>query len=226
MSPTAQLTLSAVTSRPLPLTKPYLCTYSASGATIAKLVLLIKLETATGVELSWLHIQLLTWADVELGLAIFCAAIAALRPLFRVLTGHKTTKWSGTTMVNSPNRGHQLQTFTRDNSRRAFNMDDEQQPGGSSRDTSGKSPFRSDEYDMSSIETTIRHPLAQNEDRIDTGSVGDYHDALHRSNTAHRSLGRRELSRTDFSAVDYHHPDGYRLPRVPGPVKVRNAETG
>lgn len=131
-------------------------------------------------------------------------------------------------MVNSPDRGHQLQTFTRDNSRRAFNMDNDQQPGGSSHNTSsGKGPFRSDEYDMSSIETTIRHPLAQNEDRIDTGSVGDYHEALHRSNTAHRSLGRRALSRTDFSSAEHqHHSDGYRLPRVPGSVKVRNAETG
>lgn len=30
-----------------------------------------------------LHYQLLIWADVELGLAIFCASAAALRPLLR-----------------------------------------------------------------------------------------------------------------------------------------------
>lgn len=30
-----------------------------------------------------LHYQLLLWADVELGLAIFCASAAALRPLLR-----------------------------------------------------------------------------------------------------------------------------------------------
>lgn len=200
--------------------------YSASGATIAKLVLLIKLETATGVELDWLHIQLLTWADVELGLAIICASIAALRPLFRILVGRKTTKWSTTTLVNSPNRGYSMQTFPRDNSRRAFNIDEELGTGSNSRNTSGKDPLRSDEYDMSSIETTIRHPQAQNEDRIDTGSVGDYHEALHRSNTSHRSLGRRELPYSEFGSVSYH-PDGYRLPRLPGPARVRNAaETG
>lgn len=198
--------------------------YSASGATIAKLVLLIKLETATGVELDWLHIQLLTWADVELGLAIICASIAALRPLFRILVGHKTTKWSTTTLVNSPNRGYSMQTFSRDNSRRTFNMDVEAGTS-SSRDVSSKDPFRSDEYDMSSIDTTIRHPQSQNEDRIDIGFVGDYHEALHRSDTAHRSLGRRELPYSEFGSVSYH-PDGYRLPRQPGPARVRNAETG
>lgn len=34
-----------------------------------------------------LHYQLLIWADVELGLAIFCASAAALRPLLRRFPG-------------------------------------------------------------------------------------------------------------------------------------------
>lgn len=63
--------------------------HSASAATIAKLVILVRLlSTPTGYQQDWLHYQLLIWADAELGLAIFCSSIAALRPLIRVMGGH------------------------------------------------------------------------------------------------------------------------------------------
>ncbi|KUI59691.1 hypothetical protein VP1G_06871 [Cytospora mali] len=55
----------------------------ASAATIAKLVILVRLGHSTGLAADHLHYQLLIWADVELGLAIFCASTAALRPLLR-----------------------------------------------------------------------------------------------------------------------------------------------
>ncbi|KAI1771682.1 integral membrane protein [Hypoxylon cercidicola] len=53
----------------------------ASSATIAKLVIIVKLSTAKGAVAEGLHYDLLLWADVELGMAIFAAAAAALRPL-------------------------------------------------------------------------------------------------------------------------------------------------
>jgi hypothetical protein len=56
---------------------------SASAATIAKLVIIVRLSTADKKTEEILHYQLLIWADVELGLAIFCATAAALRPLLR-----------------------------------------------------------------------------------------------------------------------------------------------
>ncbi|KAK7738390.1 hypothetical protein SLS53_006205 [Cytospora paraplurivora] len=55
----------------------------ASAATIAKLAILVELGHAKGKAVDHLHYQLLIWADVELGLAIFCASSAALRPLLR-----------------------------------------------------------------------------------------------------------------------------------------------
>ncbi|KAG8159845.1 hypothetical protein KVR01_010482 [Diaporthe batatas] len=53
----------------------------ASAATIAKLVIIVQLSTADRGAQQPLHHQLLIWADVELGLAVFCASAAALRPL-------------------------------------------------------------------------------------------------------------------------------------------------
>lgn len=49
---------------------------------------------------------MLEWADVELGLAIFAASTAALRPLYRHLTGHSlpdisTTDKSATAVVGT-----------------------------------------------------------------------------------------------------------------------------
>ncbi|KAI3394015.1 hypothetical protein diail_3333, partial [Diaporthe ilicicola] len=55
----------------------------ASTATIAKLVIVMRLPTADAAGQKSLHYQLLIWADVELGMAIFCASAAALRPLLR-----------------------------------------------------------------------------------------------------------------------------------------------
>lgn len=57
-----------------------MCT-SASSATIVKLVIIIRLQTAKGAEADGLHYDLLLWAIIELGLAIFAASAAALRPL-------------------------------------------------------------------------------------------------------------------------------------------------
>ncbi|XXH05757.1 hypothetical protein Hte_012193 [Hypoxylon texense] len=53
----------------------------ASSATIAKLVIIVRLSTAKGAVADGLHYDLLLWADVELGMAIFAASAAALRPL-------------------------------------------------------------------------------------------------------------------------------------------------
>ena len=60
---------------------------SASSATIVKLVVIIKLTHASKEEEEGLHYDLLLWADIELGLAIFCASAAALRPLLRHIPG-------------------------------------------------------------------------------------------------------------------------------------------
>ncbi|POS81016.1 hypothetical protein DHEL01_v200589 [Diaporthe helianthi] len=76
----------------------------ASAATIAKLVIIVRLSTAEKREQEILHYQLLIWADVELGLAIFCASAAALRPLLRrnaMIWGSATTDDSHTYAVTS-----------------------------------------------------------------------------------------------------------------------------
>lgn len=56
---------------------------SASSATIVKLVTIVELQTAKGAKATALHYNLLLWADIELGMAIFAASSAALRPLLR-----------------------------------------------------------------------------------------------------------------------------------------------
>lgn len=58
-------------------------TNSASAATIVKLVIIVRLQTAKGAAASALHYELLLWADIELGIALFAAASAALRPLLK-----------------------------------------------------------------------------------------------------------------------------------------------
>lgn len=76
----------------------------ASAATIAKLVIIIRLSNAGRSEQEILHYQLLIWADVELGLAIFCASAAALRPLLRrntLIWGSDATEDSHTYAVGS-----------------------------------------------------------------------------------------------------------------------------
>ncbi|KAI0391578.1 hypothetical protein F5Y17DRAFT_401313 [Xylariaceae sp. FL0594] len=55
----------------------------ASSATIVKLVIIVRLNSATEKESHGLHYDLLLWANIELGLAIFAASAAALRPLLR-----------------------------------------------------------------------------------------------------------------------------------------------
>ncbi|KAI0913205.1 hypothetical protein F4823DRAFT_85218 [Ustulina deusta] len=55
----------------------------ASTATIVKLVIIVRLPSAKGATADGLHYDLLLWADIELGLAIFAASAAALRPLLR-----------------------------------------------------------------------------------------------------------------------------------------------
>ncbi|CAJ2512843.1 Uu.00g009620.m01.CDS01 [Anthostomella pinea] len=57
----------------------------ASSTTIVKLVVIIRLTHASKAEAEGLHYQLLLWAVIELGLAIFAASLAALRPLLRHL---------------------------------------------------------------------------------------------------------------------------------------------
>lgn len=55
--------------------------YRASASTIVKLVIIIRLNNATGDQVQPLHYQLLLAAEIELGLAIFAASMAAVRPL-------------------------------------------------------------------------------------------------------------------------------------------------
>ncbi|KAI0593718.1 integral membrane protein [Biscogniauxia sp. FL1348] len=57
----------------------------ASSATIVKLVIIVRLTHAAPDEADGLHHDLLLWAIIELGLAIFAASCAALRPLLRHL---------------------------------------------------------------------------------------------------------------------------------------------
>ncbi|RYP71820.1 hypothetical protein DL770_008058 [Monosporascus sp. CRB-9-2] len=59
----------------------------ASSATIVKLVVIVRLTSSSKEEEKALHYDLLLWADIELGLAIFCASAAALRPLLRHIPG-------------------------------------------------------------------------------------------------------------------------------------------
>ncbi|KAI5867669.1 integral membrane protein [Durotheca rogersii] len=69
----------------------------ASSATIVKLVIIVRLSTATGKEAKGLHYNLLLWADIELGMATFAASAAALRPLLK----HIPAVWSRTRTRNS-----------------------------------------------------------------------------------------------------------------------------
>ncbi|KAI0469242.1 hypothetical protein F4859DRAFT_137909 [Xylaria cf. heliscus] len=55
----------------------------ASTATIAKLIMIIRLWHATPPEAEGLHYDLALWADIELSLAIFAASAAALRPILQ-----------------------------------------------------------------------------------------------------------------------------------------------
>jgi hypothetical protein len=59
----------------------------ASSATIVKLVVIIRLTHAAPAEAEAMRFDLLLWADIELGLAIFAASAAALRPLLKYLPG-------------------------------------------------------------------------------------------------------------------------------------------
>lgn len=61
-------------------------------------------QTDVAYEVSWYHYQLLMWADIELGLSIFAAACAGLRPLVRRMLGRTQTKSS--TVNRAPPRLH------------------------------------------------------------------------------------------------------------------------
>lgn len=52
-----------------------------------KLVIIIRLQTAKGTAADALHYELLLWADIELGIALFAAGSAALRPLIKRVPG-------------------------------------------------------------------------------------------------------------------------------------------
>lgn len=68
----------------------------ASASTIVKLVIIIRLNHAKGDQVQPMHYQLLLWADSELGLAIFAASLAAIRPLLVRFHITKLSKWSTT----------------------------------------------------------------------------------------------------------------------------------
>lgn len=74
-------------------------TSSASAATIVKLVIIVRLQTAKGAAASALHYELLLWADIELGIALFAAASAALRPLLKNVPSAWGTYFSRRTKV-------------------------------------------------------------------------------------------------------------------------------
>ncbi|KAI0408940.1 hypothetical protein F4802DRAFT_305283 [Xylaria palmicola] len=87
----------------------------ASTATIVKLVIIVRLPHAKGKAADGLHYDLLLWADIELGLAIFAASAAALRPLLR----HIPALFDGTTKHGTHNTSdsgpyHELVVNSRD----------------------------------------------------------------------------------------------------------------
>ncbi|KAJ4394389.1 hypothetical protein N0V93_003606 [Gnomoniopsis smithogilvyi] len=71
----------------------------ASAATIVKLVIIVRLQTAKGSAASALHYELLLWADIELGIALFAAASAALRPLVKSVPSAWNSYFSTRTKV-------------------------------------------------------------------------------------------------------------------------------
>lgn len=98
----------------------------ASSATIVKLVIITRLRTAKGIEEKNLHYQLLLWAIIELGLAIFAASAAALRPLLKRYSkfwgsshGHSHDK-SHSSNSNDPTRPFHLFDMGSDKNRRSM----------------------------------------------------------------------------------------------------------
>lgn len=94
---------------------------SASSATIVKLVVIIKLTHASKAEEVGLHYDLLLWADIELGLAIFCASAAALRPLLKHLPG----LWDVFRSHRSHSRSHATDSALHGQPYRAIDHDSE-----------------------------------------------------------------------------------------------------
>ncbi|KAI1432604.1 hypothetical protein GGR50DRAFT_696874 [Xylaria sp. CBS 124048] len=82
----------------------------ASTATIVKLVILVRLNDATGSVEAGLHFDLLLWADIELGLAIMAASAAALRPLLRHVSILDNSGQRSSTLEDTTNTGpyHEL----------------------------------------------------------------------------------------------------------------------
>lgn len=64
-----------------------------------KLVIIVRLQTAKGAAANALHYELLLWADIELGIALFAAASAALRPLLKSVPGAWDSYFSTRTKV-------------------------------------------------------------------------------------------------------------------------------
>lgn len=89
----------------------------ASASTLVKLAVIIKLNHATGTAVDPLHYQLLLWADIELGLAILAASLAAVRPLliqwniWKGSTNRSTKRNTSATDASGPY--HQVHVFSR-----------------------------------------------------------------------------------------------------------------
>lgn len=65
-----------------------------------KLVIIVRLQTAKGTAANALHYELLLWADIELGIALFAAGSAALRPLLKSVPGAWDSYFSTRTKVS------------------------------------------------------------------------------------------------------------------------------
>ncbi|KAH9885936.1 integral membrane protein [Xylariomycetidae sp. FL2044] len=97
----------------------------ASAATIVKLVIIVRLSWAKGEEATGLHYDLLLWADIELGMAIFAASLAALRPLLKLIPR----------MLSSSNRAHESHESNRVGPYRELNT-----PGSEMENMAKKTP--------------------------------------------------------------------------------------
>ncbi|KAI1766110.1 integral membrane protein [Hypoxylon sp. FL1150] len=76
--------------------------FFASSATFVKLYVIVRLVKATGAEAADLHNDLLLWADIELGMAIFAVAAAGIRPL---LSKYVPAIWGRSTPTPTPTPG-------------------------------------------------------------------------------------------------------------------------
>lgn len=110
----------------------------------------MRLSTENKVSQQILHYQLLIWADVELGLAIFCASAAALRPLLRrcpMIWGSADTGCSHTPYGRNPGASASCDPLSATEPLSASERESSHDPSGSS------GPFGIQEYELSQMDS-------------------------------------------------------------------------